>query len=276
MKEQLSNPLLGIFAHFGSTICFITLLSFIHFSVQYIILSFFLAGIPFMLLVLYLERKYPIVHMPPVTFNDIIGAFYDTAFYGLLIGPISISIIWNLLQFIHNKDAIFDINGIILNLILTDLGYYIIHRNLYHANIYDGFMYYFYHIHNPHHLVKYLDFLRGNHSTLLDNGVLGFQLCGAVSGYLLGLNLESIMFSYLIIILLQIVHHANFTFNIGPLRYIFVDSHVHKIHHCIGGNKVNFAGVFSFLDLLFGTYYENHNLCANELHFNNNPYLRWF
>ena len=56
------------------------------------------------------------------------------------------------------------------------------------------------------------------------------------------------------------------TYNIGPLKYIFMDNHAHKLHHCRKGNLINHAAAFSFYDRLWGTYYEDWNMSANYLH----------
>jgi hypothetical protein len=50
------------------------------------------------------------------------------------------------------------------------------------------------------------------------------------------------------------------------LRYLFMDNHAHKLHHCKRGNLVNHAAAFSVFDRLFGTYYEDWNLSSNYLH----------
>lgn len=148
-------------------------------------------------------------------------------------------------------------------LMLTDLTYYIIHRFLYHYKNNR-----FYKLHRVHHRVQVLDYMRGNFGAMIDNGVLSYPLHCAVYGYIMHLDLNHTLVVYFIMLLLQIVHHANFTFKIGYLRYIFIDNHCHKIHHIVNGKNVNFGGVLSIWDLLFMTYYENHNECPNYLHKN--------
>ena len=120
-------------------------------------------------------------------------------------------------------------------------------------------------LHLPHHLVAELDFCRGNLSSVLDTAVLGFQwVLGPVS-LLHGMDLQSCLIAYFILLQLQATHHANHTFNIGKLRRIFVDSHNHKLHHCPHGDKVNFGACFSMWDRNFGTYYEDNALRANYM-----------
>ena len=58
-------------------------------------------------------------------------------------------------------------------------------------------------------------------------------------------------------ILYSAMVHANLRFTFGPLKYILASPVFHRWHHTLpseGGDK-NFAPTFSFLDLLFGTFY---------------------
>ena len=67
-------------------------------------------------------------------------------------------------------------------------------------------------------------------------------------------------------LLLQATDHTSVTYNIGWLRYVFMDNHAHKLHHCKRGNLINHAAAFSVFDRLFGTYYEDWTLSSNYLH----------
>ncbi len=51
--------------------------------------------------------------------------------------------------------------------------------------------------------------------------------------------------------------HANVRFDAGPLRYVIATPAFHRWHHTsqAEGMDKNFAGLFPFLDLLFGTFY---------------------
>ncbi|TNE66931.1 MAG: fatty acid hydroxylase family protein [Alphaproteobacteria bacterium] len=51
--------------------------------------------------------------------------------------------------------------------------------------------------------------------------------------------------------------HANLGWRYGPLRYVFVSPHLHRWHHARDREAIdkNFATVFAFYDLLFGTFY---------------------
>jgi sterol desaturase/sphingolipid hydroxylase (fatty acid hydroxylase superfamily) len=51
--------------------------------------------------------------------------------------------------------------------------------------------------------------------------------------------------------------HANVPWSFGPLRYVIASPAFHRWHHTSEeeGRDKNFAGLFPFLDLVFGTFY---------------------
>jgi sterol desaturase/sphingolipid hydroxylase (fatty acid hydroxylase superfamily) len=73
------------------------------------------------------------------------------------------------------------------------------------------------------------------------------------------------------VLTLQATDHTSVTYNIGWLRYVFMDNHAHKFHHCIRGNLVNHAAAFSVFDRVFGTFYEDWALSSNYLHHHRIP-----
>jgi sterol desaturase/sphingolipid hydroxylase (fatty acid hydroxylase superfamily) len=53
------------------------------------------------------------------------------------------------------------------------------------------------------------------------------------------------------------IEHADIRWTLGPLRYVFATPHFHRWHHSsdeIARDK-NFAVIFSFIDLTFGTFF---------------------
>lgn len=56
--------------------------------------------------------------------------------------------------------------------------------------------------------------------------------------------------------------HANLDWSLGPFKYVFANPVFHRWHHTAAdrGGEKNFAGAFSLLDVLFGTFY----MPANE------------
>ncbi len=68
------------------------------------------------------------------------------------------------------------------------------------------------------------------------SSLIFFFICGTVSSYLL---------------------HANLPWSYGPLRYVLTSPALHRWHHSPedGMRDKNFALIFSFLDVMFGTYH---------------------
>lgn len=48
--------------------------------------------------------------------------------------------------------------------------------------------------------------------------------------------------------------HQNLPLSHGPLRYVFVSPRMHRVHHSLDHPNCNYAGMFAFNDVLFGTY----------------------
>ena len=280
MPENRGNIYLGLIVHFGAALSFLIGAFFLDWSltpiriVWNLTILFALTGLPFVGLVLFLEQWYPIASLAPLMLKDYFQGLIDTFVYGIAVGGSTIVILQTILSFLRppNPDStyLYLFFSLLVHFLLVDETYYFIHRILYHHLEGSGkpseILKFFYRIHLPHHLVRNLDFLRGSHSSLIDNGILGFQLFSVIYGVFLRLTLPQIFLTYYLILALQIAHHANYTFNIGPLRYIFIDSHCHKIHHCFGGWRLNLGGVCSIWDLMLGTYYEDHRLSPNLIH----------
>jgi sterol desaturase/sphingolipid hydroxylase (fatty acid hydroxylase superfamily) len=49
--------------------------------------------------------------------------------------------------------------------------------------------------------------------------------------------------------------HANLNWTLGPLKYVIAGPVFHRWHHTREHGNKNFAGTFSFVDLLFGTFH---------------------
>lgn len=94
----------------------------------------------------------------------------------------------------------------------------------------------------------------------------GFQLPLALIVTLLGLDLGHTLAAYGLVLMLQGTHHVNHTFDLGPLRWFFMDNHAHKLHHCPRGMLVNHGAMFSVWDRVHGTFYEDGSRSANHMH----------
>lgn len=84
---------------------------------------------------------------------------------------------------------------------------------------------------------------------VIDNTFVGVAL------FIAGFSAEMIFTVGPILFLHIALIHANVTWTFGPLRKVLVSPVHHRAHHEVGPGK-NFAGMFSFFDLLFGSYQE--------------------
>lgn len=76
--------------------------------------------------------------------------------------------------------------------------------------------------------------------------------------YILGFSGSGIIFAAVIVQIYNYFTHMNIDINFPkPIRYIFASPHYHRWHHAAdkAAYDKNFCGVFSFLDVIFGTYY---------------------
>lgn len=226
-------------------------------------LSITLSSIPVLVAIMYLETCRPVVKLPPLTIRDILNGIKCTFIYGFVLGSFFMYTIYYLFS---GKTTSFSICKIILNIILADLAYYLVHRFLFHSKSKYVILKYFHNSHKIHHVVKSLDFIRGNDASIFDAALVGFQLFNAIFGVILSMDFISIYISNMIILLMQLAHHTNYTFDIGFLKVIFVDSHCHKLHHCIDGYNINYGGILSIWDKIFLTFHENSAICTNYYH----------
>ena len=131
-------------------------------------------------------------------------------------------------------------------ILIADLGVYWTHRILHVVPA-------MWEIHSVHHAVEELDWLAAVHQHPLD---VIFMKAGALFPlYALGFSAEAIA-TYLLIYFWQTwLVHANVRLNYGPLRHILVSPEFHHWHHSseTAARDKNFAGLFSFYDVLFGS-----------------------
>ncbi len=132
-----------------------------------------------------------------------------------------------------------------LALLLADVAGYWSHR-LRHCGV-------LWHFHAIHHSPTKLDALAAARmhpiDDLLDNTWVGVVL------FLAGFSPQVILAIGPILFVHIALTHANRSWDFGPLRKILVSPAQHRAHHEIGANH-NYAGMFSFIDVLFGTYEE--------------------
>ena len=267
-EEQKTSVLFGIASHLGPTFLFVIILLFTGFSISAIIVSFLAISLIFLFVVLRAEKKVPSVLLPSPTKKEVKEGLSLVFLKGFVIGGLVVVLFWWFLSFvIPYAGTVSSWWVIIIAVLLTDFAYYWIHRSLNHGRGNHFVLNWYRKNHALHHSVSELDFYRGNISTVFDTAVTGFQIPIAIIASLMGMDLATTLVAYGIVLQLQATHHANFTFNISLLSYIFMDNHAHKFHHCKKGYLVNHGALFSLWDRLFGTYYENWKLSSNYLHF---------
>ena len=266
-REQVSGVVYGIFGHLGSPFTYVALLAIFGVTVLNAGLFFLVASVIFMTFTLVEERRNASIELTRPTPREFWDGLAMVFIKGVGVGGAFVTVGWWALSHVPLWGGLYNNWWLILAATLgTDLGYYWIHRTMSHSRGDNRLLRYYRKKHNAHHSVTALDFLRGNQSSLVDTAISQFQPTLIVLSWLLGLDLAPTLVAYALILMLQATDHTSVTYNIGPLKYIFMDNHAHKLHHCLKGNLVNHAAAFSFYDRLWGTYYEDWSLSANYLH----------
>lgn len=263
-QENFKNIGFGFIGHFSPIFLFITIVSFAHFSLFGICIAFAFTSVYTLLMIRWSEKKHPSVNLEPVSRKDIVKGlglvFITASVFGT---AFVVSGFYILSHLIVVKSHFSNWIAVLISLLATDFSYYWIHRSLNHGKGRNFVSKWYRKIHVDHHTIKALDFYRGNLSSFFDTALIGFQVPLIFISVILGMNLETVLTSYCLVMILQSTHHANHTFNIGMLRFIFVDNHSHKLHHCPRGYSVNFGAMFAIWDIFFRTYYEEWNLSAS-------------
>jgi len=131
-------------------------------------------------------------------------------------------------------------------LLLGDLVGYWIHR-LFHRELWR--------FHAIHHSSRQLDWLSSVRLHPVND--LLARVLQTIPFLFLGFS-PKVMVAYLpFLTLYAILLHANVSWSLGPLRYVIASPTFHRWHHTSEseGLDKNFAGLFAFYDLLFGTFH---------------------
>lgn len=268
-KENAGSKLFGSFMHIGPPLMFSIALLLMSWNLTNIIVSFLSISFFFTAIIIFIEQKRPNVELPDLKIKEVSVGMSLVFLKGVLIGGSVVIAMWYLLNLIPIRATLSQNWAlIILAVFLTDLAYYGSHRYLNHGKGRSKLAKWYKKNHALHHSVTELDFLRGNISSLIDTAITGFQIPLGVIAFVLGLDLYATLIAYGFVLMLQGTHHVNYTFNIGALKYLFMDNHAHKLHHCRRGSLINHGALFSIWDRLGGTYYENWELSSNYLHAN--------
>jgi sterol desaturase/sphingolipid hydroxylase (fatty acid hydroxylase superfamily) len=131
--------------------------------------------------------------------------------------------------------------------VLGDLVGYWTHRGFHHRRVWK--------FHAVHHSSTQLDWLSALRVHPVND--LVSKLVPPVLLACLGFPVKALAGYVPLLTLYAVVQHANLSWSFGPLRYVLASPLFHRWHHTTeeqGLNK-NFAPLFPFVDLLFGTFY---------------------
>lgn len=135
-----------------------------------------------------------------------------------------------------------------LALFITDLFQYWAHR-FFHSH------HYLWRFHSIHHSTQNMDWLAGSRTHFID--IFVTRAMSYIPLYILGFSTLTFNIYIVFIAIHAVLIHANTRINFGFLKYIITTPQYHHWHHCQEpehyGN--NFAVVFPFIDMIFGTYY---------------------
>ncbi|HSP15405.1 MAG TPA: sterol desaturase family protein [Thermoanaerobaculia bacterium] len=132
-------------------------------------------------------------------------------------------------------------------LVIGDLLGYASHR-LFHGRTLWKF-------HAIHHSAEDVDWLSA--ARLHPVNEIGSRVMQVVPMYLLGFRGTPLATAVPILAFYAILLHANLKWDFGPLRYVIASPAFHRWHHTSEheGLDKNFAGLFPWIDALFGTLY---------------------
>ncbi len=137
---------------------------------------------------------------------------------------------------------------IFLALLFTDIFQYWAHR-IFHSH------HYLWRFHSVHHSTKAMDWLAGSRTHFVD--IFVTRSMSYIPLYILGFSTFTFNFYIVFIAIHAVLIHANTSINFGFLKYIITTPQYHHWHHCEDPAHYgkNFAVVFPFIDMIFGTYY---------------------
>jgi sterol desaturase/sphingolipid hydroxylase (fatty acid hydroxylase superfamily) len=132
-------------------------------------------------------------------------------------------------------------------LILADVLAYGTHR-LFHAK-------WLWPFHAIHHSSKTVDWLSSVRLHPVNDAVA--RVAQVLPLYWMGFNAGALAAAVPFLTFYALLLHANLSWSYGPLRYVIASPVFHRWHHTSEeeGLDRNFAGLFPFIDLAFGTFY---------------------
>ncbi len=136
---------------------------------------------------------------------------------------------------------------IVLYLLVSDIALYWIHRTFHRGALWK--------YHAVHHASEDLDWTSAARFHPI-NIIFGTTLVDVLA-LVAGIKPDVFFFLMPFTTFSSAFVHANLDWTFGPLKYMLVSPVFHRWHHTLpdeGGDR-NFANTFSFLDVLFGTFY---------------------
>lgn len=137
---------------------------------------------------------------------------------------------------------------LLLAFFITDLFQYAAHR-FFHSH------HYFWRFHSVHHSTQNMDWLAGSRTHFVD--IFVTRSMTFIPLYVFGFS-DITFNTYIVFMAIHaVLIHANTRINFGFLKYIFATPQYHHWHHCEDPRYYgkNFATIFPFIDMIFGTYY---------------------
>lgn len=114
----------------------------------------------------------------------------------------------------------------------------------------------FWHTHAAHHSVEHLYWFAGNRASPVH--IMVQLTCGFLLGMIWPVNggVSAIVASTLLYTCIQHFNHANISWRLGKLEWLFVVPRYHFVHHGTDRrlNDSNFGFLFTVWDRMFGTY----------------------
>lgn len=109
--------------------------------------------------------------------------------------------------------------------------------------------------HAIHHSSESLDWLAAARVHPLNEAIS--RVLQLIPMFLLGFDARVVAGAVPLLTFYAIFLHANVRWDFGPLRYVIASPRFHRWHHTseAEGLDRNFAGLFPFIDLAFGTFY---------------------
>ena len=140
---------------------------------------------------------------------------------------------------------------VVLGLFVLDLSLYIRHRFV-HVFVWP--------YHAVHHAARQITWITWMRLHPIDHIVM--SAIGAIIVHLLGFSGEAFASAFLLFTYANMFNHSNIQLDYpAPLRYIFVSPNMHRWHHATEpeAQMKNFCIFFSFIDVIFGTFYVPQN-----------------